>query len=148
MDTLQVTALSFSEVKAIYNDCEELGVDPREVVENIANEVDDFEVDNHRFIKVAEIDDIQQEELKGDAYMLGCFNASFIADHSTLSIDIIEALQSGDKYEELGQHLIDNHNYVDMQEGYASADGYGHHFAGYDHNEHDISQGYLAFRVN
>ena len=34
-----------------------------------------------------------------------------------------------------------------LQEQYVSADGYGHHFASYDGNEHEVGE-YLAFRVN
>ena len=57
----------------------ELAIDVREVLENFTYE-DDFEVDNYRFIREDEIDAIMRDELASDAYMLGCFNAWFLAD--------------------------------------------------------------------
>jgi hypothetical protein len=105
---------------------------------------DDFTVhlggSEWRFIKDTDnrIAQILAEELENDAYILGCFNAGFIADHSDLSYEIIAALQEGDKHEALGQHLIDNGFVEAMAEGYISADGAGHHFAHYDGNEHEL----------
>lgn len=99
-----------------------------------------------RFIKETAIDAILEEELQNDPYNLGCFNAWFIANHSDLSVDIIEALQQGDKYEALGQHLIDTECVSDMADAYSAADGYGHHFGRYDGDTHELSdEGYYAF---
>ncbi|MEL6509056.1 MAG: hypothetical protein AAFQ32_04650 [Pseudomonadota bacterium] len=99
-----------------------------------------------RFIKEMAIDTILEGELMADPYFLGCFNAWFIADHSDLSVTIIKALQEGEKFEELGQHLIDTDCVESMAHGYACADGYGHHFASYDGETHVLStESYYAF---
>lgn len=142
----------FNEVKDFLN---ELNIETsfRDVCENIIAEETDFEVDGFRFIDQCEIDEIQANELESDPYILGCFNASFISNCTDLSYDIVKALQEGEKYEELGQHIIDNDYVDDMQEGYSSADGYGHHFAHYDGHENEMpmvnnGQVYLVFRVN
>lgn len=123
----------------------------KDVAENLINSIDDFEIDNYRFISVDEIDNIQVEELKSDSYLLGCFNADFIADNSSLSYDIVKALQEGEQYDAIGEHLIDNDNVEEIQQEYSRIDGYGHHFAHYDHNEHvlnTINFNYLVFRIN
>jgi hypothetical protein len=125
---------TFTEVKEIFEFADELGIDRRELAQNIIDGAEDFEIDCYRFIEEDEIDKIQVEELQSDPYILGCFNTSFIADNSNLSYDIVEALQKGDQYESLGQHLIDNDCVEDMQEEYSRLDGYGHHFAHYDHH--------------
>ena len=110
---------------------------------------DDFTVSNYRFIADDAIDEIMQEELLSDEYMLGCFNAWFIADILGMPTDAVEKIQKADAYEGLGalmaQHI------QDVQEKYASADGYGHHFARYDGEEQEITIGekeYHVFRVN
>ena len=103
--------------------------------------------DRYRVIHRDHIDKIQQDELESDPYVLGCFNASFIADHTDLSLDIVEALQSGDKYEALGKHIIENGLIEAIQDGYSSADGYGHHFAHCDGEQQEFGPLYL-FRTN
>lgn len=142
----------FNEVKDFLN---ELNIETsfRDVCENIIAEETDFEVDGFRFIDQCEIDKIQSDELESDPYILGCFTAWFIADNTDLSLSIVEALQEGEKYEQLGQHIIDNGYVNDMQEAYSQTDGYGHHFAHYDHNEHEMpmvnnGQSYLVFRTH
>lgn len=143
--------LTFSQLKSIYSFCEENNIDDvREVVENIVTEESDFEVNDFRFIDEDEIDSIQVDELEADPYILGCFNDWFIADNSDLSIDIVQALQQAEKFEAIGQHLIDNDNVKDLQKEYASADGYGHHFSSYDGEtlEDLLHLGYYAFRLN
>lgn len=127
--------------------CEENSLDFKEIMENVLNNESDFEVDDYRFILESEIDEIQKEELESDPYILGCFNDWFIADNTDLSYDIVKALQEGEKYEELGQHIIDNNFVSEMQEGYSSADGYGAHFNHYDGNMDEIEE-YLIFRTN
>ena len=142
--------MKYSEVKQIRLFCEDLYIDWREVVTSISNEKDDFEIDDYRFIREDSIDKIQQDELESDAYILGCFNADFIANNTDLSYDIIKALQEGDKYEALGQHIIDNDYIIDIQSEYARLDGYGHHFAHYDGEtlEDLLNLGYYVFKVN
>ena len=92
-------------------------------------------------------DTILADELKNDPYILGCFNASFLADHCSVPLSLIEIIQKAEAYEDLGQHLIDTPNCVDaIAKGYAAADGYGHHFASYDGDTHELtSEPFLAF---
>ena len=99
------TNLKFSEIKSIREFCNNLFSKPdwKEVVSNIAQSEDDFEVDNVRFIKSDCIDDIQEEELANNDYMLGCFNAWFIADVTGIDIDVIEAMQKAEAYEAIGK---------------------------------------------
>jgi hypothetical protein len=94
---------------------------------------------------------ILQEDLENDAYILGCFNASFIASHSDLSERIVTILQEAEAFEELGQYLIDNDcvgGSHGMAADYAQADGLGHHFASYDGETHELStEGFYAFNL-
>jgi len=121
----------------------------KEVLEAIENEEIDFEVNDYRFINSNNIDEIQQEELLSDTYILGCFNADFLADIINVPYKAIMALQKADCYSELGE--ICESFIEEIQEEYVRFDGYGHHFAHYDHNEHELSingQLFHVFRVN
>ncbi|MFA5151293.1 MAG: hypothetical protein WC554_01910 [Clostridia bacterium] len=148
------TNLTFSQLKKIYSTCEDLGINWREAAEKISENETDFEIDNYRFISESEIDLIQQNELKNDPYILGCFNDWFIADNTDLSLDIVQTLQKESQYEALGNHIIDNGFLEDMQQEYAHADGYGHHFSSYDSNTIedligiDSDTSYYIFRTN
>ena len=142
---------TYSELKQIKNFCDDCNIDNwREVVENIENLDDDFEVDGYRFIHENEIDKIQIEELESDPYILGCFNDWVIADNTDLSYDIVQALQSADKYEALGQHIIDSDCVESIQQEYSRLDGYGHHFSHYDGETREdlLDFGYYVFRIN
>ena len=120
----------------------------REIIELLPD--DDITIGNYRFVAESAIDDILANELESDPYVLGCFNAYFITSHSTLDCEIVEALQAGDKYEALGNHLINNDCVKAMAQDYASADGYGHHFSQYDGSEVELeldSKDYYMFRI-
>jgi hypothetical protein len=139
------------QLAAITKLCDELGLDLEEVIENINDKETDFEVDNYRFIHKDVIDDIMCREMSDDAYILGCFNAWFIAENTDLSIDIVEVPQKADEFEAIGQHIIDNDFVEEMQASSVSYDGYGNHFAHYDNNEiEDLLDvcGYYVFRIN
>ncbi len=138
---------TYSEIKNLYEGLEDFSIDSKEAIENMIEDKEDFMIDDYRFIKTNCIDGIQQDELKSDPYMLGCFNGDFISDNTDLSYGIVKALQEGDRYQELGQHIIDNDYLEDMQSEYARLDGYGHHFAHYDHDEHEVGE-YYVFRTN
>lgn len=142
--------MKYSECKTVYNFADEIGEDAREIINAIESCEDDFSIGNYRFINESEIDSIQTSELESDAYMLGCFNASFIADNTDLSFDIVKALQDADKYEAIGNHIIDNNFVGEMQSEYSRIDGYGHHFSSYDGNtmEDLLFLGYYCFRTN
>ena len=110
---------------------------------------DNFEIGNYRFISDDRIDKIQQDELKDDLYMLGCFNAWFIADILEMDTEIIETLQKSEAFEGIGKMLLPHID--ELQEKYSSMDGYGHHFNHYDgcENEFDLNgKLYHCFRTN
>ena len=140
--------MKYSQIKQIKADCSDIGVDDwKQVIIEMDNGTNDFTVDNYQFIHKEDIDRIFEDSLSSDAYMLGCFTSWFIADNSSLSFDIVEALQEAGKYEAIGQHIIDNDDLTTFAEAAISADGYGHFFGHYDGNEYEIGS-YYAFRVN
>lgn len=126
-------------------------IDLDELKQAYSDQSGDFEVDNYRFIDADCIDEVQRDELEGDTYMLGCFTDWFIADNTNLSIDVVQALQEAEKYDIIGQHILDNNNIHEIQEAYASTDGYGHHFSGYDGSEEEVTidgSNWYVFRIN
>lgn len=139
------------EKKIVKQFLNEIGVDFDEFMENYDNENPDFEIGKYRFIHEGKIDDIQVREMESDPYVLGCFTDWAIADASDLSYDIVQGLQESEKFELIGQHLIDNDHVDELQQIYVANDGYGHHFAHYNHEtlEEILSEtGYYVFRVN
>lgn len=130
--------MKYSDVKKIKSFCAGLFSEPdyREVISHAGN--DDFEVDGVRFIADSAIDQIQQDELSSDEYILGCFNAWFIADVLGIDIEVIEAMQKAEAFEAIGKLIISRGKLEELQEDYASADGYGHHFNNYDFDEEEI----------
>jgi len=132
--------MKYSQVKAIKAFCEQLHSSPdyREVLQNILDGEVDFEVDNVRFINSSEIDQIQQDELESDLYCLGCFNDWFISDVTGIDADVIKAMQKAEAFEAVGKLIISLGKLAEIQEGYARADGYGHHFNYHDGNEEEL----------
>lgn len=119
------------------------------VIELLTSEQVDFDVSigtmEFRIIHNLSIDGIQQQELLDDLYTLGCFNECFLAQHLPLDIEDIEALQEAEAFEAIGK--IASKNIKDIQKEYSSLDGYGHHFAHYDHTELEVGD-YTIFRTN
>lgn len=116
-----------------------------ELIEKIESEDDDFVLSGARIIHKDVIDKIQQDELLSDLYCLGCFNANFLADYLPLDTDDIEQLQKADAYTAIGKIAA---KYIEeIQEGYAAADGYGHHFNGYDFSEVETDHYYIFPRA-
>ena len=141
--------MKLSQLRDVKNLSNELDIDFRELTEQITDENDDFEIDNYRFIKVSEIDTIQQDELKSDLYILGCFSDWFIADNTDLSLKVVQALQKAEAFEELGELIVDDIETI--QSEYVRMDGYGHHFGRYDGNEHETVLNnieYYYFKIN
>lgn len=134
------TNIKYSEIKNLKAFCENLTSQPhwRFVFESIACYEQDFEVDNVRFIDADSIDEIQQEELASDEYVLGCFNAHFLAGVLQMDKSVIDAMQEAEAFEAVGKLIISMGKLEDVQEQYASADGYGHHFNHYDGNEEEL----------
>ena len=127
------------------------GDERREIIENMDNLEVDFEVGNYRFINSNDIDEIMQNELEGDTYILGCFNAWFLADILEIDQDIIEGFQKQEAYDSLGKLILSMDILEELQQEYASQDGYGHHFSHYDHSENIIilnNNQYYIFRIN
>lgn len=120
-------------------------INVREIIENIVNEVNDFEVDEHRFILSTEIDSIMQQELKDDLYMLGCFNADFLSGILDIDMDVITTLQEAEANEGLGKLILSLGKLEEIQQEYASLDGYGHHFNNYD-GDKTILDAYHVFK--
>ena len=112
---------------------------PDTIVDHNDSMPDDFEVDNVRFIRYDAIDSIQEQELGSDLYMLGCFNSGFLASALDIDEDVIVALQAAEAYEALGKMIISMGKLEEVQQGYSSADGYGHHFNHYDFGEESVS---------
>lgn len=111
--------------------------DYEEVIENVANNVTDFQVNEVRFISADCIHEVLEDELACDEYLLGCFNADAIADATGWPIALIEAAQKGEQYEEIGKAMTGEH-VAELARIYSSADGYGHHFNQYDGNEETV----------
>ncbi len=147
----------YSDVKALYNQYGSgtiqkiLDVIGREYTEDLLIELEstnpvDFEVGNFRIIDYDYIDGIQCEELESDPYVLGCFTSWFLASILGVDAEVIEAAQKGNAYYALGESIINGGHIGELQEEYVSSDGYGHHFAHYDHNEHSCGQ-FAVFRI-
>lgn len=144
--------MKYSTIKQIKNFCDNLDSQPcfREVVENIINGVDDFEVENVRFINDYNILEIMVDEIFGDDYLLGCFNANFIASNSSLPYEMVIACKEAEAFEAIGKGLnatLDQDEKESFCEDYASVDGYGHHFNGYDGNEEELNVNDVLFHV-
>lgn len=141
--------MKYSEVKKVKDFCDGLLSSPcyREVVSNISYGVDDFEVNNVRFIKDDEILKVMSEDLESDPYVLGCFLAWFIVEQTGFPLALVEACQKGDAYEALGEAIINSVDMESFAEAYARADGYGHHFNRYDGNEEELFIGDIMYHV-
>lgn len=140
----------YSEVKSLFNELLDLGFDShdvKDIIKDISEGYQDFELANHRFISQEVIDITLEEELSSDLYLLGCFNASFVADITGLPIEMIEACQEANAYEAIGKGILAMESLAALAKGYQEADGYGHHFAHYDGECLEIS-GYYVFRIN
>ena len=112
--------------------------------------------ENWRLIDAECIDKILAKELESDSYILGCFSADAIADATGWPVELIQAAQKGEAFSEIGDAMTTD-QIEKLAEIYAAADGYGHHFAQYDGEEHEIitrdSAGaaadlYYLFRTN
>jgi hypothetical protein len=129
--------MKYSEAKFILKEFD----GDRSIIENIENGETDFwnPFYTYRFIKGDVIDTVQREELAGDTYVLGCFNASFLSEVTSWPVALIEAAQDGEAFEALGEAIL-NEGYLDkLQELYATYDGYGNHFASYDGNDNEVT---------
>lgn len=141
--------IKLSEIRNLKNTFDFDSSELLQVIENIVNGESDFEESEVRFILESDIDHVQAEELQNDLYILGCFNASFIADQCNWPIELVQAAQDGNAFEALGKAIADNCNMVEFAMAYSSADGYGHHFNGYDGESEELTindNDYIVFK--
>jgi len=140
---------SFTELLTIAREVrDDFNIDHREVLENMTDHHDDFEVDGWRFIACNAALDILTDELGSDEYILGCFMAGFLSDVLDIDVDVIEALQKSEAYEALGKLILSMGKLRDLAQAYVDADGYGHHFNRWDGVEHELSSAdYYAFKL-
>lgn len=141
--------MKYSDIKQIRAFCNDLFSTPdwREVIGNIEQGLNDFEVDNVRFINSDNIDQIQEDELGNDDYALGCFNASFLSGILEIDQDVIEAMQKAEAFEAVGKLIKSLGKLGEVQQGYARYDGYGHHFNSYDFGMKEIKVDGQTFYV-
>lgn len=116
----------------------------REIAEQMRDR-SDVSSDNWRVIHSNAIDDILVNELESDPYILGCFSPMAIAAATNWPQFLIEIAQLGERFENLGDAMTHDH-VVELASLLVSYDGYGHHFAGYDGETHEIGDWY-AFRI-
>jgi hypothetical protein len=144
----------FSEIKDLMHDYSFDNSDLEDFAGNFSDSEDDFTVGNYRFIDEDAIDEIMQGELKSDLYMLGCFNDWFLADVMGIDLDVIQEMQKVDAFTAIGKLVISLGCLEELQKDYARADGYGHHFNGYDGSQNELdfadenTPSYYVFRVN
>lgn len=127
--------------------------DYKSVIEDLVSLEDDFysPCETYRFINSDSIDEIMQDELSDDEHTLGWFDAHFISSIIEIDSNIIELIQEAGAYEAVGKLIIRLDKLEELQEKYARIDGYGHHFAHYDHMTNEIcvlNELYYVFKVN
>ena len=146
-----INPLSYSEIKSIYNQLDYIGLDNdeiRQAIDHLSNyDSNDFESGNYRLIITEDIDEIMQDELESDEYILGCFNSWFISDSCDIDIEVVEALQESDKYDVLGRLILKSGNLKELQSEYVRLDGYGHHFNHYDGNQWELNANNTIYHV-
>ena len=116
-------------------------------IEQIKMQAIDFTCGAYRFIIDTSIDQILADELQDDLYILGCFNVDFISSQTRLPYEMIEACQKAEAFEAIGKGIIATCGIQKFAKAYQEADGYGNHFAHYDHETIELLN-YLVFRVN
>lgn len=140
--------MKYSELTQIKQFCEGLFSAPAwsEVARNILNGVEDFEVDNVRFISDNVIDKVQADEMESDSYILGRFDSQAISNATNWPVRLIEAAQKGEAYSEVGD-AMSREQIEALQQIYSNADGYGHHFNSYDFGEEEITVNGVLYHV-
>ena len=108
----------------------------------------DFDGREYRVIATEDIASVMADELSGDEYLLGCFNANFLSGIIGIPSDAIEKIQKADCREALGMIIAaDDEKLGDLVSEYISADGAGHYFSAYDGSETDAGE-FTVFCVN
>ena len=140
--------LSHSGFVGVYSDVKALFVD----VEDAMGCDNDFNVDfdgrEYRVIANEDIASVMADELSGDEYILGCFDANFLSGIIGIPSYAIEKIQKADCYQALGMIIAaDSEKLERLVDDYISADGAGHHFSAYDGSETNAGE-FTVFCVN
>ena len=115
-----------------------------EVMTNMRDDDDSFEVENYLFVRTNHLDEYLADYLKNDEYHLGSFTSWFIAGQTNIDADVIEAMQAAEAYEAVGKLILSICDMEEFAEAAASGDGYGHFLNRYDGSEIEIGE-YHAF---
>ena len=143
--------MTITELKNIITVANNLDIDKYELLENVKENETNFEVDNYTFITEDEALKEVVNMYQCDEYILGCFNADFIADFIPLDYDSIKTLQESENFEVIGKLILNSGNLENMMEDYISLDGYGHALNSYDGNNDEITINdidYIVYRNN
>lgn len=142
--------MKLSEVKKIIRLANELNICKRELFDNINNEESNFDVENYTFIEECGVFNIVKNMYESDTYILGCFNAWFIADNCNIPYNCVEALQKAEAFSELGELMLEN-GIDELIEEYIRLDGAGHALNSYDGSNEEITINevdYIYYRTN
>lgn len=140
--------LSHSGFDGVYSDVKALFVDVADAMDGDNDFNIDFDGREYRVIANDEIASVMADELSGDEYVLGGFNADFLSGIIGIPSDAIQKIQNADCYEALGMIITaDSEKLGKLVDDYISADGAGHHFSAYDGSETDAGD-FTVFCVN
>lgn len=126
-------------------------VDVCDIIEAIRKGEKDFEIGDYRVISEDIIDEVVQEDLSMDSYMLGLFSPDFISNETGIPLKVAQVLQEQHEHEALGDLIVKMSKEKELIESYINLDGYGLHFASYDGEEQSISFNgisWYVFRIN
>ena len=134
--------MTFSEIKAVFNLADNICADQRELLEAVQTAIlgGSAETADYDYLVVRDDYILQavSDSISSDTYVLGCFNASFIANSTDWPQVLVEAAQKGGAYTEIGEAIVEG-GFVDaLAEAYISADGAGHCLSSYDGEEHEL----------
>ena len=88
------------------------------------------------------------DELSGDEYLLGCFDAHFLSGIIGIPSDAVQKIQNADCFEALGMiKTADDEKLGKLVDEYIRADGAGHYFSSYDGSEKNAGE-FTVFCVN
>ena len=140
--------LDHSGFNGVYSDVKALFVDVEYAMDGDNDFNIDFDGREYRVISNDEIASVMADELSGDEYMLGCFNAYFLSDIIGIPSDAVQKIQGADCFEALGMIIAaDDEKLGKLVDEYIRADGAGHHFSTYDGSETDAGD-FTVFCVN
>lgn len=127
----------YSEIKEVINAVLDMDGESDKVIE--------INCTDYRVIHEDEIDQIMQEELESDPYVLGCCSTWLISDIMGIPQDAVRKIQDAKCFEALG--IILSSKYLEeVQQEIVRHDGYGHHFNCWDGSEEQVGPFYIFRR--